>query len=408
MEPGSTGIKNTALVLGSVIVVLLATLAADRVFGMLRRPPGLPERIELIFPPFSEQHYESADFRYSVYINSIGIRDRELPRERGDAYRILAIGDSYTYGWGVDIENTWMRMLEQRLRESGKEVEILNLGKPGSGPPFYSEIAEKAIPLLRPDLVLVCMLQGNDIRAAGPEEAPTPAKSFWDGIRRVYPNFTLYMRDLRREREFGGRSHEEMPKQVSTAEDNRAWTANTAREFLEKMTPKQRARFDAFDDEVKTAYQSGNLNPYMVDLGMQNPDFYILTMDVEDAWTQTCIDRTASHFSRIKRVADEYGSQTAILCIPEGPYVNREALKNMGRVGYNVPEWLLTTDSADENIRRASTLANLPFYEVTGSFRARQDEPGLYFELDGHPTRDGNQLFADAFLPFLEEIIAPH
>lgn len=406
MEPGKNILKNIALILGSIIITVLLSLAADRVFGAIRRPPGLPERIELIFPPHSEQHYKTADFQYSVYINSIGIRDRELPRERGDAYRILAIGDSYTYGWGVDIENTWARSLETQLRETGRNVEILNLGKPGSGPPFYSEIAEKAIPLLRPDLVLICMLQGNDIRAAGPEQDPPPAKSFWDAVRKLYPNFTLYMRDMRREREYNGRSHEEMPKQVSTAEDNRAWTANTAREFLEKMTPEQRARFDAFDDKVKEAYISGNLNPYMIDLGMQNPDFYILTMDVEDAWTQTCIERTSNHFAHIKRMADEYGCESVVVCIPEGPYVNREALKNMGRVGYNMPEWLLTTESADEDVRRAANLAKLPFFEVTQAFRAQQDNPNLYFELDGHPTREGNLLFADSFLPLLKDIIA--
>ncbi len=408
MKPGSTVLKNLALVAGSVIFVVLASLLADRIFGAIRRPPGLPETLELIFPPFSEQHYESADFRYSVYINSIGIRDRELPRERGDAYRVLAIGDSYTYGWGVDIENTWMRILEGQLRDAGHTIEILNLGKPGVGPPFYAELAAKAIPLLRPDLVLVCLLQGNDIRAAGDETASLKAPPFWDLVRRLYPNFTLYMRDLRREREYSGRSHEKMPKQVSTAEDNRRWTANTAQSFLEKMTAEQRARFDAFDEEVREAYTSGNLNPYMIDLAMQNPDFYILTMDVEDAWTQTCIERTARHLRHIKQIADEYGCRTAVLCIPEGPYVNRPALINMARVGYTMPEWLLSTNAMDESPSRAASQANLPFYEVTGAFRARQDDPFLYFELDGHPTPAGNQLFAESISPLLEQIMAHH
>ena len=138
--------KNLALVAGSVIFVVLLSMFADRVFGAIRRPPGLPETLELIFPPFSEQHYESADFRYSVYINSIGIRDRELPRERGDMYRVLAIGDSYTYGWGVDIENTWMRRLETLLRDEGRNIEILNLGKP-AGPPFWPELRKGHSPV---------------------------------------------------------------------------------------------------------------------------------------------------------------------------------------------------------------------------------------------------------------------
>jgi lysophospholipase L1-like esterase len=401
-----TMFKNMALVLCSVLLVVGLSVAADRVFGKLRKVPGLPETIELIFPPFAEQHYESLEFRYSVYINSIGIRDRELPRERGDSYRILAIGDSFTYGWGVDIENSWPRILQQLAHESGYEVEILNLGKPGSGPPFYSEIAEKAIPLLRPDLVLVCMLQGDDIRAAGPEEAALPRQKVGEILRKIYPNLSLYLRDLRREKEYGGRSHTEMPRQISSAEDNRKWTANTAATFLESMTTEQKERFDSFDDEVKEAYREGMLNPYLVDLAMQNPDFYILTMDMDDGWTHTCIDRTAIHFKRIKGVADRYGAKTVVVNIPEGPYVNRASLLNMRRVGYNLPEWLLQTTSPDESIEQAAEKTQLPYYGVTDQFRAHQEDPDLYFDLDGHPTPKGNHLFAEAFLPALKGIIS--
>ena len=405
MAPGKTLVKNLALIAGSLLFVIAATLATDRVFGALRQPPGLPETVELIFPPFSEQHYKSHDFEYSVYINSIGIRDRELPKERGNTFRVLAIGDSYTYGWGVNIEDTWMRMLEAQLREAGHDIEILNLGKPGVGPPFYAELAEQAIPLLRPDLILICMLQGNDLRAAGPEAPAPPSQRFWSVVRTLYPNFTLYMRDLRRERIYGERTHHDMPPQVSTAEDNRRWTESTARTFYENMPQEHRARFDAFDDVVKEAYLNGLLNPYMVDLAMQNPDFYVLTMDLEDSWTQTCIERTAALFARIKQSADTYGSRAAVVSIPEGPYVNRAALQNMGRIGYVLPEWLLSTDSMDESLRRAAILADLPFYEVTEEFRAQKENPDLYFELDGHPTQQGNYLFAEAFRPVLEKLI---
>lgn len=398
---------NLLLMLGSVALTLLLALGADRVFGALRTPPQLPETLELIFPPHAEQHYATSDFTYTAYVNGIGIRDRELPRERGDAFRIVAIGDSYTYGWGVNIEDTWVRRLDNAMKESGKKVEVINLGKPGVGPPFYAELAEKAIPILRPDLVLVCLLQGNDIRAAGPETVAEASRSFWDAVRALFPNFTLYMRDLRREREYTGRSHEAMPPQVSTAEDNRRWTANTAREFYEKMTPEHRARFDAFDEEVRTAYLNGDLNPYMVDLALQNPDFYILTMDLEDSWTETCVNRAAALLARIGETAQEYGCKAAVIAMPEGPYVNRSALTNMSRVGYNMPEWLLTTSSMDDTIERAAQRAGLPFYKVTDAFRARRDEPDLYFELDGHPTPKGHQIFAEAFLPVLRQIIGP-
>ena len=63
----------------------------------------------------------------TVSINSDGFRDREYPVEKGDAYRIIALGDSLTFGWGVEQEDTFQYILEELLSKSGS-VEIINFG----------------------------------------------------------------------------------------------------------------------------------------------------------------------------------------------------------------------------------------------------------------------------------------
>lgn len=398
-------ILNGLLVLLSLMLTVLLALGADRLLGVVRKPPDLPEAIELIFPPGAEQHYATSEFSYAVHVNSIGIRDRELPRERGTAFRILAIGDSYTYGWGVNMEDCWTRLLDDHFKAAGQEVEVINLGKPGQGPRYYAEIAEKAIPWLRPDLVLVCMLQGNDIRDVGPEGESLPLPDLWHYIRRSFPNMTLYMRDLRREQEYAHRGHQDMPPQYSGAEDNRNWMANTAREIYEAYSPEEKERFDRFDEEVRNNFMSGDLNAYMVNLSVLNPDFYIMTMDLEDSWTKTSIQRAALSLSKIRKVSEEYNSRTVVISMPEGPYVNRPALIGMERVGHNMPLWLLETTAMDDSIEAAALQAGLPFYKVTEQFRMEMENPELYFPLDGHPTAKGHALFAQAFLPILETLV---
>mgnify|MGYP000033724262 CR=1 FL=1 len=406
MKTSGTPVKNSLLVFASVAGVLLCSVIFDRALGSVMRPPGLPSAVELIFPPFAEQHFKTVDFEYTARINSIGIRDRELPRERDDAFRILAIGDSYTYGWGVDIEESWPRLLEDALRADGFQVEILNLGKPGVGPPFYAELAERAIPLLRPDMVIIGVLQGNDLRDAGPEEEMASAGDILNCVQSIYPNMAQLMRDMRRKRMAGEeRTHKDMPPQITTAEDNRRWTANTARAFIDEMKPEKRERFDRLEEKVRNAFLEGVLNPYMVELALQDPDAYTKAIDPDDPWTQVCIERTAARFMRIRRVAEQYGCEAVVVCIPEGPYVNKPALSNMTRVGYNMPEWLLTTNGMDESIRLACKRAAIPFYEVTHLFREHQDDPDLYFELDGHPTPKGNHLFVEAFLPVITSLL---
>ncbi len=400
--------KNLLLVFGSVALVFGACLAGDRLLGRLVMRPVLRGTMELIFPPKAEQTFGFLEFTYTARINSLGLRERELSSDP-KTFRIAAFGDSYTYGWGVAAEETWLRRLEDALRAKGWRVETVNLGKPGSGPPFYAELAEKAIPLIRPDLVLVCVTQGNDLNASGDDEgapAATPRSRAAVLARALFPNTMRMIRDLRVER-MGDTRKQEMPPQKSTAEDNRRWQENTARDFHAKMTPEERARFDAMDPRVREAFFAGTFNPYMVDLALKNPRIYSLPMNLEDPWIKTRVDNLAGYLGRIRRAAEEYGAMTAVLSVPDGPYVNKPAFEGVAKVGYVPdPQWM-TADNADEGIRRAAEKAGLPFCTASPAFTARETEPDLFYELDGHLTPKGHALYAEGIAPDIERLIAP-
>ena len=62
-----------------------------------------------------------------VNINSDGLRDKEYPIRRDNKYRIIFLGDSLTFGWGVNKEDTFEEILEKNLN-SLYPTEIINLG----------------------------------------------------------------------------------------------------------------------------------------------------------------------------------------------------------------------------------------------------------------------------------------
>jgi hypothetical protein len=74
----------------------------------------------------------SKDENYSYQANAQGIRDPRIFSETPEAgkIRILAIGDSFTHGDEVSLEDTWIHLLEKQL---GSSYEILNLGVSGYG-----------------------------------------------------------------------------------------------------------------------------------------------------------------------------------------------------------------------------------------------------------------------------------
>lgn len=62
-----------------------------------------------------------------VDINSDGLRDKEYQVEKGDKYRIVFLGDSLTFGWGVEDEDTFATILETEM-SSTQPTEIINFG----------------------------------------------------------------------------------------------------------------------------------------------------------------------------------------------------------------------------------------------------------------------------------------
>lgn len=61
--------------------------------------------------------------------NSKGLRDREFSRERTPGVkRIMMLGDLLTVGWGVPMEQTFSKRVEQLYRGRGESVEVINTG----------------------------------------------------------------------------------------------------------------------------------------------------------------------------------------------------------------------------------------------------------------------------------------
>ena len=50
----------------------------------------------------------------TVRINADGLRDADYPVPRGDGYRIIFLGDSLTFGWGVRKEETFESLIEAK------------------------------------------------------------------------------------------------------------------------------------------------------------------------------------------------------------------------------------------------------------------------------------------------------
>jgi hypothetical protein len=102
---------------------------------------------------------------FHVKINSYGFRDYEYPIEKPpNTFRIVALGDSITFGEGVELNETYPKILEKMLNEKSKKVkyEVLNFGVGGYNAAEKVEVLATVAINFTPDLIIFQYL-GDDI-----------------------------------------------------------------------------------------------------------------------------------------------------------------------------------------------------------------------------------------------------
>jgi len=98
-----------------------------------------------------------------IHINPFGLRDRDVDRDKpAGRVRLVALGDSLTFGFGVPAEATWPKALERlpTAEPVGASVpearyEVLNFGVGGYSSREEATVLRRKVPEWRPDLALV-------------------------------------------------------------------------------------------------------------------------------------------------------------------------------------------------------------------------------------------------------------
>lgn len=165
--------KKLFFVITTLILIFVITILCSEI--LLR-----------VYVQFTPTMFSPRDKRYNQFratpkawingfqLNSKGFQDIEfsVKKEKGK-FRILAIGDSFTFGV-VPYENNFITLLEEKLKTINPNIEILNMGIPATRVREYLSLFVDEGLALNPDLVLINFYVGNDIMDAEekPKESP--------------------------------------------------------------------------------------------------------------------------------------------------------------------------------------------------------------------------------------------
>jgi lysophospholipase L1-like esterase len=176
---------NVSLSICSVLFALVLLEIALRLVQPAR-PTSLEPKVRYVHVPcdpavgrvsdywYLAPHQDAYSLDAPVHSNALGIRNPEVASERtSGSYRIVALGDSHTFGYGVSEEQTYPRLLENRLRKSapGQSVDVINAGIEALSVEQEVQLFEERLVPLKPDLVILTYYW-NDMPMVGLPDEP--------------------------------------------------------------------------------------------------------------------------------------------------------------------------------------------------------------------------------------------
>jgi hypothetical protein len=113
----------------------------------------------------------SSNVQEIQFIEAEWLNDRDqrnilfMTEKSENMYRIIVLGDSFTYGWGLDISDTYPFILENMLNNlsDGAQYQTINLADPGFDLKDNIDILSEKSLNYNPDLVIFNFLFENDL-----------------------------------------------------------------------------------------------------------------------------------------------------------------------------------------------------------------------------------------------------
>jgi lysophospholipase L1-like esterase len=284
-----------------------------------------------------------------VRINSFGFRDIEHSKQKDDhTVRILGLGDSFTFGWGVSLEKTYLKQLEETLYQAtGRPVETINTGVPGWGLNQYYICLKEFGTQFAPDIVVV---------GYWPDDLTGP------------------------------------PMDKLGSVPNARWEAES--HIQKRGGPLQHSRlfnfFTYLADHIKYKNRSTRI-PHLHDPQARRAEWtknpHFLIADPGKVMTAERSSLLRDHLSRINTIVTTHGASLIILFIPDYSQLFQPEFQHINRVIHATAQEL-----------GISFLDMTPIYEATERSRSN-----YFWPLDGHTNEVGHRAIAEALISVLCE-----
>ncbi len=381
-------------------------------------------------PPSARYTLRRPEFTAEIVTNSLGFREPHLPSQKpAGTRRIVVVGDSFAFGYGVAEAEAFPRQLESVLLDTdpGSRWEVINLGVPGADPVTYMYHLRETGLAYAPDVVVIAVM-ANDVHDTFLRE-----KYGNGGLSGIVRKARI---EIRNHRPYWKRFAEwllpEIYELVGTRIPGKASAAVVAARAEafpaagiqlasgESGNPSVKAilhalarRLDDGDEIAQRvdrlpsdmaeriapvvlgdwSYEKATVQDHILRLGaLLDPDAYIdgalLPQSHEASWE----DMAASVLSMVELARHE-GAVVIVAFIPALHQLSRSPRDHLEHLGYRWTDSTLSDTTWPDRLGPVVTRSGAEFVDFLKILRGLPGEPP-YFPLDGHWTARGHALAA--------------
>ena len=293
--------------------------------------------------------------------------------------RILALGDSFTLGWGVNAEKSWPKQLEGRLRDVGNNVEVINAGVAGAGLSLEVEVCRDYVGTFKPDQIVLGFYSTDDL-AQNLVSYSERKRGLSKIVSSTWPNFAKLKQD------------KYVFETLGLDEKGEIFIQEVWKQRAESETKRRNNILENVSNRVAEDFEAGKLNPLQVIWAYEKPDFWLLVLN-KDALSAS-ISATDEFLSQLKECAGDV--PVTVFLIPSQELVSKTYHQFRKELGFRVDDELLDFDF-DKHLKPIVQNHGFDYISLLSDFRA-DGCLDCYFPYDSHMTEVGYRRVAEKFM----------
>ena len=327
----------------------------------------------LLLRPGLRRRHVTRHWDVTVAINEQGWRDSRDPMPSAEPI-LLGLGDSFAFGWGVELEESLLFLVEKRLSRF-RATRFVKAGVPGTGPSDQWKLLPPLWERYRPRIVVLVFFVGND---------------FTDVQMGGSSQFEVRDGYLRRRR---------LPDQAESWIKDVSWSLTRYSRLLQWLRAAQwnRARSESGSTEHSDSVPRG------WDAWLR--EFAQVHLRSYPERTERAVRLTLDYLGRLSEFCRDRSTVFALVAVPRSFQVYPgELVELKGALGLTDAE--LDLDRPQRILRKGARQREVPFLDLLPPFRqsvAVESNRGLFYYPDAHLNPAGHRLAAEALYLFLTE-----